>query len=1069
MRKVAFSIAVVALILPLVSCSKQAKKERALRRAESYFAAGQFDQAKVEFLNVLRLAPQDPVSYARLGSIWLDEGVPLRAGPYLAKARELAPDNLDNRLKLARIVMSLGRRADSFAEAMYVLERSPNDVTAARIAAEAAQTTEERDRIDQAIARMPNQDDAGVQLAIATSAMRRGDRDAAIKSIEAALKADPKLAAAHSFMATLWLVQKQPKRAGDEFKIAAELSPARSPERLRYAQFQIQSGAADEGVATLRGITNEAPDFVPAWFLLADIASGKKNYDEAQRFLNNIFNRDPDNLDAHILQARVRIAKEEIDKAIQGLEALDSRLPDFGPVKIELARCYLRKNNSAQAVALLNQTLTTNPENLEAAILLGRINLGSGNPKAVADAMKSILEKHPDLGAAKLLLADAYRGMGQLDDAAAIFRDQLQATPNSPEAHLALGIVLRQQKKDNEAREMFEKARELAPGNPMPLLQLVDMALVSHDFQRAEQLVQEQMQKTPKVALVHLLQGKVYSAQSKWNEAEAALNEATKLNPNLVEAYALLATVYTAANKLPQAIQQVEAVVERAPKDPRALMNLAVLYEKTGNFEKARDNYEKVVAITPDFAAALNNLAFIYVERLNDLDRAYQLAQKARSLQPGDVSVADTLGWILFKKRDYQQALPLLTEAADKAANQSEILYHLGMCHYMMGAIEPARLAFEQALKSPNDFPQKADAQRRLALLSSDNSGTRLTVQELEALVRQQPDDVQTHMRLAEAYEAANSFKEAAAQYQEALKLNPKLTSALIKLANVYSESLNDPGKALEYAKTVRELSPGDPHSTLLVGRIAFKAGNYAWAYGLLKQSSDQLEGDAAAHHSLAWAAFTMGKIAEATQEMEQVIKVAPNTPMANDAKTWLEMVRLVGERNIKPESAARVAEVLRKDPNYAPAQVAEAAIAAATGNVDRAVTLYERLLGRFPDFVPAQKQLAKLYATRPADLQKGYDIAIKARKNLADDSELTRILADISYQRKDYARALELLRESARKEPLDAPHLYYMGICSLQTKDMAQAKESLTQALSSGLQEPLAADARRALQGLQD
>ena len=1067
MRRLALFIALVALALPLASCSKQARKERALRRAESYFAAGQYDQAKVEYLNVVRFEPLNAVAYARLGSIWLDEGAPLRAAPYLLKARELAPENLDNRLKLARVLIGVGHRADGFTEVMYVLDRSPNDSMAARVAAEAAQAPEERERVDQAIARMPNQNDAGVQLAIATSAMRRGDREATIKSIELALKTDPKLAAAHSFMATLWLIQKQPKRAAEEFKAAAELSPARSAERLRYAQFQIQSGATDDAINTLRAITNEAPDFLPAWLLQADISLGKKNYEESQRSLTNIFNRDPDNIDANIFQARVRIAKGEVEQAIQGLEQLDSRLPDFGPVKVELARAHAQMNNPTQAIAVLNQALANNPGNLEAAMLLGRINLSTGQSQAVVDSMKALLEKHPDLGSAKLLLADAYRGLGQLDNAATIFREQLQATPNIPEAHLALGIILRQQKKETEAREMFEKARQLAPGNPMALLQLVDMALVSRDFPQAEQLVQEQMQKTPKVALIHLLQGRVYAAQSKWNEAETALSEATKLNPNLVEAYALLATVYTAANKLPQAIQQLEAVVERAPKDTRGLMSLAVLHEKTQNFEKARDSYEKVITISPDFAAALNNLAFLYVERFNDLERAYQLAQKARSLQPGDVSIADTLGWVLFKRRDYQQALPLLAEAADKAPNQSEILYHLGMCHYMMGATENARAAFEQALKSGNEFTHKEDIQRRLALLSSSSSGSQLTIQELESIVRQQPDDVLSHMRLAESYETANSFKQAAAQYEEALKLNPKLTSAFAKLASIYSEGLNDPTKGLEYAKTARELSPGDARSTLLVGRIAFKQGNYPWAYGLLKQSSDQLEGDATAHHSLAWAAFTMGKIPEATHEMEQVIKLAPDSPLAEDAKSWLAMMRLTDPANITADSPAKVSALLKKDPNYAPAQAAEAAIAAQSNNPDRAIALYERLLVRFPDYVPAQKQLAKVYAKRPADLQKGYDVAFKARKNLPDDNELTRLLADISYQQKEYARAVEFLKESARKEPLDANHLYYLGICSLQTKDTAQARKALTQALDNGLAEPLAADARRALEDL--
>jgi Tfp pilus assembly protein PilF len=41
------------------------------------------------------------------------------------------------------------------------------------------------------------------------------------------------------------------------------------------------------------------------------------------------------------------------------------------------------------------------------------------------------------------------------------------------------------------------------------------------------------------------------------------------------------------------------------------------------------------------------------------------------------------------------------------------------------------------------------------------------------------------------------------------------------------------------------------------------------------------------------------------------------------------------------------------------------------------------------------------------------------------------------------------------------------LGMCSLQTKDTAQARDALTRALASGLQDPLAADARRVLQSI--
>src|SRR4051812_44360565 len=111
------SFAIIAALFVAVgfaSCTRQARQERVLRRAEGYFKAGEFDKAKIEYLNLLRLDPQRALAYQRLGGIWFDEGAPLRAAPFLVKSRELAPDDLQSRSKLARVLLSLGSRKDSF-------------------------------------------------------------------------------------------------------------------------------------------------------------------------------------------------------------------------------------------------------------------------------------------------------------------------------------------------------------------------------------------------------------------------------------------------------------------------------------------------------------------------------------------------------------------------------------------------------------------------------------------------------------------------------------------------------------------------------------------------------------------------------------------------------------------------------------------------------------------------------------------------------------------------------------------------------------------------------------------
>ena len=144
--------------------------------------------------------------------------------------------------------------------------------------------------------------------------------------------------------------------------------------------------------------------------------------------------------------------------------------------------------------------------------------------------------------------------------------------------------------------------------------------------------------------------------------------------------------------------------------------------------------YEKLLAINPNFVLALNNLAYLYTEHLNNLDKAYELARKAHELQPNDAAPADTLGWALYKRGDYQQALSILQESAEKAPDNPEIQFHLGMTAYMMGQTDLARVALKKAAGAAKDFPGKDESKRRLALLESGTGASpELSISQLDA------------------------------------------------------------------------------------------------------------------------------------------------------------------------------------------------------------------------------------------------------------------------------------------------------------------------------------------------
>lgn len=1055
-------VALSFVMAMLPACSPSAKKARFTERAERYFKAGQYDQAKIEYLNVLQIDPGNAHAYARSGAIWLAEGAPLRAGGFLLRAVELSPNDFESRVNLARVYLAMGRTADAVKEALTVSEKAPDNGPALLVLADAVQKKDDLDAMEARLEKLPRKDSISYHLATAGMAGKKGDLVAADAALQRALAADPKSPTVHSALAVLALARKDLKNAATEFQRAADLSPVRSNEWIRLAQFKMQTQAVEEAKTILKNLTDKAPDFFPAWNLRARIANEAKKPDEALTLLQNVLSRDPANLDARLVQTVSWAAKGEKKKAIDSLEDLNRTYADTPIVKYQLARAYLAESRIDQAIGELDRVVHISPGFVDAIVLRSELQLRKHNAQAAVEPLLAVLKAQPMLGSAQVLLAEAYRMLGRFDEAANLIQEQIKQSPKAAAAYYLLGLILEQQGKLPEARQAFEKSAELAPDNPTSLDRLVELEIASKAFAAGEQRVDQLLQKQPNSAAGHYLKGKLSFAQNNFDSAQAELLKSIDLDPNFTRAYDLLGPTLTQTKKLSDSLNQMKAVLAKNPNDVAALSIAGMIDAKLGDYDKARAGYEKILTLKPDFVPALNNLAYIYAEKLNDLNRAGELAQKARTLAPDDPSVADTMGWILFKQGDYQQAVGLFEQSVGKSPDDGEAQYHLGLANYMMGRSEAARAALKKAFSAPGDFTGKAEAGRRLALLDRVSAGT-LSTADLEEILKQQPNDPVALMRLGESYEKAGAISKAEGAYERAFKGNPRLVAAAVKLAELNAAALKNPTKALEYARKARELAPADPRVEAMVGRVALRAGNYTWAYNLLQESARQLRDDSAVLQDLAWAAYSVGKVSEARQTMQRLIDSAPAAQQIAAAKTFLRMTD-GGEPGV---SETEIKSVLAEDAGYVPAIVARGRLELHRGDFKSAEATFREVLARFPEFAPAQRDLAACLVEDPNRLPEAYDLATKVRRILPNDPDLQRVLGLISYSRKEFGRAIQLLEQSNSQKPLDTKSLYYLGMAQVNGNHKSEARETLKRAIEGGLAEPIASEARRVLTDL--
>jgi tetratricopeptide (TPR) repeat protein len=100
--------------------------------------------------------------------------------------------------------------------------------------------------------------------------------------------------------------------------------------------------------------------------------------------------------------------------------------------------------------------------------------------------------------------------------------------------------------------------------------------------------------------------------------------------------------------------------------------------------------YDEALIINPENPYALNNYAYFLSVRMERLERADSMSRKSMSLDPDNASYQDTYGWILFQKKQYEEAKTYIERSLEMSPKNAEVLEHLGDVLYMLDKKEGA-------------------------------------------------------------------------------------------------------------------------------------------------------------------------------------------------------------------------------------------------------------------------------------------------------------------------------------------------------------------------------------------
>jgi tetratricopeptide (TPR) repeat protein len=1055
-----FSGAAATLLLVILpsGCNKEAKAANRLDAAKEYFAKADYAAAEIEFKNVLELEPGHPEALKGIGLIWVRQGATLDAGRVLSAAKQKFSADDEVGLGLAQAMFELGFIGNSRKALLEVLDRSPARGEALLLFADTSLTPEAMTECEERLALANSPDAAPVLLASALLELRRGQLDSGAKLIARAIQADPHYARALALQGALFATRKQPDKALESLKKAADLAGPRSPETISYAKLLIGLERKDEALALLKKASAAAPDYLPHWRLLAQISMAMNNDAEAAVYLAKVLSKSPLDIDACVLQSQIWLRQKETAKAVRLLEEITKTFPSRPQLELALGKAYLAAGDFRKATDALDRVLVLVPGATDAVLLRTGIHLQAGEPAEAIRAIEPLLAAEPANRMAQDLLVQAYCAANRGDDAVAILQKQSAAAPEDPALQLRLGRLLVSQKKLTEARTAFERALELAPDEPAFISQLIGLDQQEGKCTEAMARADAYLATHPQSAQANLLKAGLCFTQKDFKTAETLAQKTIELNPQDLSAYSMLVRIQIDDGRSELAIVRLQEILKTAPTNIAARMQLSTLLQQLGRIDEARASFEEMVKITPNFAPAYNNLACIDAETSGNLDQALQNARKARSLAPKAPAIADTLGWIDWLRGNYSEALPLLLEAATELPQVATVQYHLAMAHYMMHQIPEASAVLEKALALPGEFPEKSEAERRLATL---RDGAKLELAALEQQLKNDPKDLVLMVFQGQKLAAAGRAEDAAAAYQNALAINPQIEAGYLSLADLYANALNQPDKALTAASQARKIAPQSPRAAAVLGTANFRLGKHQDAYSLLQEAARKLPADSAVQYDYAWAAYSTGRVSDARAIIG---KLVPSDPaQAADAKDFLTLT--APNAAAGTDTPALLEKKLAASPTYVPALMIRAALQEMAGESPAAS--YAKVLEVFPLFDPARIALARVYLNDPAKLEEVEKLANAARERLKDDPDLSGILAIVNSRKGQFNYAAQLLVELAAKRPLTGGELFALGMSQAATKRSDEARQTLAQALQTKLPEADAATAKATLEEL--
>jgi len=380
---------------------------------------------------------------------------------------------------------------------------------------------------------------------------------------------------------------------------------------------------------------------------------------------------------------------------------------------------------------LFRRLSALHPKVAEGHDALGNAALRSENYALAMQGAQQAVRLAPYWVPAKLLLARATVASGREDEGLAMARDLALAPDADVATHMEYALVLASTGHDEEARAILTP---YATGNtvlPAAVRTLGMLDLQSDDLKGANARFEEllSMGSQSYDALYYLgvvaerrndetnairyysrvtggeqaiaAQQRVAFFKARKDGVDAGLayleqfgHAESSLGPRVVMARAGL---LSSLGDDKRALGVLDAGLEQYPEVLDLRLARVFAYERLGRGDASVRELRKLLAERPGDPVVQNALGYTLADQDRDLGEARILVTASLAQTPDSAAVLDSMGWVLYREKNYVQALELL-ERAHGRDDDAEISLHLGEVQWAMGEEAAARKTWQDAL-----------------------------------------------------------------------------------------------------------------------------------------------------------------------------------------------------------------------------------------------------------------------------------------------------------------------------------------------------------------------------------